>query len=117
MVKSRDNRRTTEGAECPFDDLGSVSCGTQDEEYGRTTVHIPNGVEGPTPEECSSTEVLQEFRLKPQEYVFFLGRLVPEKRVQDLITAYREIPGTRRLVRTGEGGFTDSYVGTLKRLA
>jgi len=86
-------------------------------EYGRDTVHIPNGVEAPTAGESEDTGTLSEFGLLPRDYVLYLGRLVPEKRIEDLIIAYREVPGTRPLVIVGAGEFTGGYVGDLKRLA
>jgi glycosyltransferase involved in cell wall biosynthesis len=85
--------------------------------YGRETVYIPNGV-GPVPEaDARASTVLADFGLHPDGYVLYLGRLVPEKRVEDLLLAYRQVQGTRRLVVAGAAGFTDHYVTGLRRLA
>lgn len=77
------------------------------EHYGREPVHIPNGV-ARAPRHVS-----------PEDggYLLFLGRLVPEKRVEDLIRAFRSFGGETRLLIAGDGHFSDSHVDGLKRLA
>ena len=84
-------------------------------QYQRRTTHIPNGVD----RLYASTDhdLLASFGLKAGRYVTFIGRLVPEKRVEDLIVAFRSMPQSYRLAIVGEGGYTDNYVSDLKRLA
>ena len=45
--------------------------------YGRETVLIPNGVT--RPEVRDAVEITKTYGLKKDEYILFLGRLVPEK--------------------------------------
>jgi glycosyltransferase involved in cell wall biosynthesis len=61
--------------------------------------------------------VLPKFGLEPSRYVLYLARLVPEKRVEDLLRAFMAIRSPQRLAIVGEGGFTGDYVTGLKRLA
>jgi glycosyltransferase involved in cell wall biosynthesis len=87
-------------------------------EYGRRTVYIPNGVEPPpsltAPEEDSR---IREFGLSKRDYAICLGRLVPEKRVHDVILAFRHIDFPGKLVIVGDDSSTDPYVSHLRRLA
>jgi glycosyltransferase involved in cell wall biosynthesis len=88
-----------------------------EEEYGRETVYIPNGVEPVRDSDYANPPVLYEFGLTPRQYVLYLGRLVPEKRVEDLIFAYRGIHSPFKLVIAGESGFTNAYVAGLRSVA
>ena len=71
--------------------------------YGRETTYIPNGVEPVNAKEYEGSTVLQEFGLKSRGYVLYLGRLVPEKRVEDVIAGYRGVRSDYKLVIAGEG--------------
>ena len=51
--------------------------------YGRKTVFIPNGVNRPVL--CSPQLIKEKFGLDKDEYILFLGRLVPEKGITYLI--------------------------------
>ena len=81
--------------------------------YGRPTVYIPNGVT----DRLGSLSGPPPFGLDERRYVLFVGRLVPEKRPDDLIRAFRSIRGDVRLVIAGGTSFTSSYVEQLRRLA
>jgi glycosyltransferase involved in cell wall biosynthesis len=83
--------------------------------FGRPAVYIPNGVDEPLPRPARRIE--REFGLTPGSYLLFVGRLVPEKAPDQLIRAYRQVSGDRRLVLVGDSSFTDEYVGELRRLA
>jgi glycosyltransferase involved in cell wall biosynthesis len=85
--------------------------------YGRETVYIPNGVEPISEAEYEESTVLKEFGLQSRGYILYLGRLVPEKRVEDLILAYRGIESDCKLVIAGESDFTNTCVADLRRLA
>jgi len=85
--------------------------------YGKQTTYIPNGVHHTAPDAQDGSASLQRYGLARGTYVVFIGRLVPEKRVDDLIRAFRRVTTEHRLVLVGEGGYTDGYVATLRALA
>lgn len=81
--------------------------------------YIPNG-SIPLTAKGRATTVLSKFQLAPQRYYVFIGRLVPEKAVEELIKAYQlarmELPGIK-LAIVGGTSATDGYVSELKDLA
>jgi glycosyltransferase involved in cell wall biosynthesis len=82
--------------------------------YGRETTFIPNGVDEPTPR--PPDEITRRFGLHGNDYVLFVGRIVPEKQPDLLVRAFRGIPTDQRLVIAGGSSFTDDYVRGLRRL-
>ena len=88
--------------------------------YRREVVYIPNGVARPR---LRSPQLIKEKHgLNGQDYLLFMGRLVPEKRVDWLIEVFRKFDvGNQmsdvRLVIAGGTSGTDQYVNTLKELA
>lgn len=85
------------------------------DKYGRETVYIPNGVEKP---ELHEAEIIKEkYSLEKDGYILYLGRIVPEKRVDLLINAYKEIDTEKKLVIAGGSSHTDGYLDEVKSLA
>jgi glycosyltransferase involved in cell wall biosynthesis len=82
---------------------------------GRATTHIPNGVKPATPR--PPKRITERWGLQGEDYVLFVGRLVPEKAPDVLIRAFRDVPGDTRLVIAGGSSHTDSYVEQLQALA
>jgi glycosyltransferase involved in cell wall biosynthesis len=81
----------------------------------RRTVYIANGVGEPTlrpPQEITS-----RFGLHGDDYVLFVGRMVPEKAPDLLIRAFRSVNTDRRLVLAGGSSHTDDFLHSLQRLA
>lgn len=72
--------------------------------YGRETVLIPNGVNPAAPRPAHGIEA--RWGLASGSYALFVGRIVPEKRVELLLDAWRGLPGGTRLVVAG--GASDS---------
>ena len=83
--------------------------------YGRETKLIPNGVNRP---EAVPAELIRErFGLEGQDYILFLGRLVPEKGLRYLIEAYRKVDTGKKLVIAGGSSDTDSFTRELHEMA
>ena len=83
------------------------------EKYGRTKrVHlIYNGV--PKPDVCDYPEYFEELGIEPGKYVLGMCRFVPEKRLHDLVEAFKGIEGYK-LVLAGDTDFEDDYSRKLK---
>lgn len=83
--------------------------------YNRETVFIPNGVNRPTIREAHL--ITEKFDLKKDEYILFLGRIVPEKGVKYLIEAYKDVQTDKKLVIAGGASDSDSFYNEMKELA
>lgn len=83
-----------------------------EKEYNRKTIFIPNGVNLPTLEKPNI--IKKKYNLKKDDYILFLGRIVPEKGVHYLIDAFNNIKTNKKLVIAGGSSDTDSYYQSLK---
>ena len=83
--------------------------------YGRETVHIVNGTAEVTRRPASA--ITQRWGLTQGSYLLSVGRLVPEKALDDLLRAFAQVPGDVRLVIAGGSNHTDEYVSQLQELA
>ena len=83
--------------------------------YGRSTVYIPNGISAP--ERCEAQIIKEKYGLGKDDYILFLGRLVPEKGVHYLINAYKSLDTDKKLVIAGGASHTSEYEEELHRLA
>ena len=86
------------------------------QQYDLHIPYIPNGIEQSVPMDLEHS-VLESFHLSPGEFITYVGRLVPEKRIQDLIVAFRQLRTAHKLAIVGEGGYTDAYVDELRKVA
>lgn len=83
--------------------------------YGRETVFIPNGVA--RPKILPSNKILDEFGLNKDDYILYLGRLVPEKGLTYLIEAFKTLETNKRLVIAGGASDSGEFEKTLKESA
>ena len=83
--------------------------------YGRETVLIPNGVR--KAQQLPAKEITARWGLKKEDYILFLGRLVPEKGVHYLLEAYKQAGVEQKLVIAGGTSDTDEYVTRLLQMA
>lgn len=83
--------------------------------YDRSVCFIPNGVE--RPELVAADRITDRFGLKKEEYILFLGRLVPEKGIHYLIEAFRNSDIQKKLVIAGAASDTDNYVQQLHQMS
>ena len=83
--------------------------------YNRSTVFIPNGM---NPKEYRpADEIEKRWGLEKNSYILFLGRLVPEKRPELLIEAFKELDTGKRLVIAGGASDTSEYEKQLRSMA
>lgn len=83
--------------------------------YGRKTVFIPNGVTKPEIREAQL--ITERFGLKKDDYILFLGRLVPEKGITYLIDAFKNVQTDKKLVIAGGSSDTNEFADSLKAKA
>lgn len=98
------------------DEIIVLSRGVQDyfwDTYRRKTVFIPNGVNKPQKREADC--ITKQFGLVKDDYILFLGRLVPEKGLKYLIQAFREVKTEKKLVIAGGTSDTDAFVKELRK--
>lgn len=83
--------------------------------YNRKTMFIPNGVNKPV---IRKAEVIKrEFGLDKDDYILYLGRLVPEKGLRYLIDAFKNVKTNKKLVIAGGSSDTDNFAEELRKLS
>jgi len=83
-----------------------------EEKYGRTVYHIPNA-----PRAIRTTpprELLHSLGLAGQDYVLYVGRLVPDKRVEDLLEAMADVAPSMPVVIAGHSSHAWEYGASLR---
>lgn len=85
------------------------------DEYGRKTCYIPNGVNRTIPKEPDF--IMKEYGLYKNDYFLFLGRLVPEKGLEYLIKAFKNVKTSKKLVIAGGASDTNGFIVNLKKMA
>lgn len=83
--------------------------------YGRKTELIHNGVN--RPEIVELQEAKRLFDIEKEEYILFLGRMVPEKGIHYLIEAFSHVKTRKKLVIAGGSSDSQAYMQELKQLA
>jgi glycosyltransferase involved in cell wall biosynthesis len=81
------------------------------EKTGRPVEYVPNGIKI---DPGDDTSVLDEFGLQDKGYIFFAGRLVPEKGAHYLIEAHATAHTTLPLVLAGDTSNSDEYAASLR---
>ncbi len=82
-------------------------------EYGRKTYFIPNGVN--VPGVHAAENITERWGLHKDEYILFLGRIVPEKGIHYLLEAYKQLDTSKKLVISGGASDTEDYFQKLKK--
>lgn len=85
------------------------------EKYGRSTHFIPNGIEHGEP--VSAQEITEKYGLHKNDYVLFLGRIVPEKGVHYLIEAFSKLNTNKKLVIAGGASDSNEYYQHIQQMA
>lgn len=85
------------------------------EKYHRKTVFIPNGVN--RPEIIEAKEIKEKWGLDKDTFILYVGRIVPEKGLDILLKAWKEIKTDKKLVIAGSSSDTDEFFQKVKSLA
>ena len=85
------------------------------EKYGRSTHFISNGIE--YGELVSVQEITEKYGLHKNDYVLFLGRIVPEKGVHYLIEAFSKLNTNKKLVIAGGASDSNEYYQHIQQMA
>lgn len=83
--------------------------------YNRDTIVIPNGVNKEQVKEAD--QITKQFGLQKDEYILFLGRIVPEKGIHYLVEAFKQVDTDKKLVIAGGASDTDNFLNELKEAA
>lgn len=83
--------------------------------YNRNTNFIPNGIEKPEVKEANL--INKKYNLGKDDYILYLGRIVPEKGVHYLLDAFKNIKTDKKLVIAGGASHTNDYLEQIKNMA
>ena len=83
--------------------------------YNRETKLVPNGVTRPV--SAQPDLIRNKFHLEGQDYLLFLGRLVPEKGLRYLIEAFKQVDTPKKLVIAGGSSDTDNFMQEIMSMA
>lgn len=81
--------------------------------FGKEVYYIPNGVE--IHPDLINPDEYSHFGLEKNQYILFVGRLVPEKNIELLITAFNQIKTKMKLAIVGLVKTNDKYVRSLMK--
>ena len=84
------------------------------DKFGVSAEYIPYGADINNDVDIS---ILEKYKIKPREYLLFVGRLVPEKGVHNLIWAYNQLAHDKPLVIIGNDPVYRDYIRDLKNMA
>jgi len=83
--------------------------------YGASSSCIAYGIrESPAASSMPADSTLRKFGLRRRGYVLFVGRLVPENNVHQLIQAFEKTKTDKKLVIVGDDPWEQDYVRQLK---
>jgi glycosyltransferase involved in cell wall biosynthesis len=82
--------------------------------HHRRPIFIPNGT---SMRDSTDSHMVSKWKLKPDDYVLYMGRLSPEKNCEMLIDAYNRLGTLVPLVLAGGSNGNDNYVRRLRAKA
>ena len=100
------------------DEIIVLSKGVQEyfkKTYNRETNFIENGVNKPT---IKAPNIIKEkYNLEKDDYILYLARIVPEKRLDLLIDAFKKTNTNKKLVIAGGASHTNDFYNEIKQKA
>lgn len=82
--------------------------------YNSKPPYIPYGSEV---ELLPAGETLAQFGLAPQQYILFVGRLVPENCAHHIVDAFKQLDTDKKCVIVGDSAYSQEYIAELKQRA
>jgi glycosyltransferase involved in cell wall biosynthesis len=82
--------------------------------HGKRTAYIPNGFSPPA---VQSPNLIETLGLGQDDYILFVGRLVPEKGCHTLLHAFANVQTDKQLVIAGSATYEDQYRQELDEVA
>jgi glycosyltransferase involved in cell wall biosynthesis len=82
--------------------------------YGVESVYIPTGI---SPPRIEKPELIKQYGLNGNDYIFFAARLVREKGAHYLIEAYKNLNPDLKLVIAGDAKHEEKYKAELHKMA
>ena len=66
---------------------------------------------------CPIPHALKKWNLLPEEYIFYVGRFVPENAIDLLIRSFKKLKTDKKLVIVGDAPYADEFKKSLHELA
>lgn len=85
-----------------------------DDAHGKPSHFIPNGV---TIQKRVKLDQLKRFGIRKDEYLLFIARLVPEKGLDYLIPAFKNVQTNKKLIIAGDAEHMEQYKKKLRKEA
>ena len=85
------------------------------ETYHVETVFLPNGVKKPRIRPAEN--ITTQWGLEKDDYILYLGRIVPEKGIGYLIEAFKNVKTDKKLVIAGGASDTEEFAAEMKKFA
>ena len=82
--------------------------------FGIASTFIPYGGDLPEPE---GRGTLDRLGLHPERYVLYVSRLEPENNAEEVVRAYRDVPGETPLVVVGDAPYAAGYIARVRAAA
>lgn len=83
--------------------------------YSRETKFIPNGIQKPV--NIEPTIINEKWNIHKDEYILFLGRIVPEKGLEYLVDAFKKVNTDKKIVIAGGASDTNEFMNFIKEKA
>jgi len=72
---------------------------------------------GAPTERVKTTAVLDQYGLKPREYVLYVSRLEPENNAHHIVRAFEKVKTDKKLIVVGDAPYSDAYIRALRETA
>jgi len=82
--------------------------------YKKESIMIPYGA---NIEKINTKEILDKFRIKPQEYILYVSRLEPENNAHIVIKSFKNVNTNKKLIIVGDAPYNIKYKSYLRDLA